>query len=142
MRSLLVSCVVVVFSACGQQMMTPDAGNPLFTCDPMAASVTLAGSVQAQLFDRQCKSCHNAFDASNGDFSEAGKTATAVTAASKHAGLKRVEPNQLGKSALWLKMNNTPGPGGENAGGVMPPGGMLPEDSRKLIKDWICSGAK
>ena len=141
MRHLLVSCGLVL-SACGQQMTTPDAGNPDFTCDPNATAVTLAGKVQADLFDKQCRSCHNAFDASNGDFSEASKTAAAVATASKVMGLKRVEPNNLGKSALWLKMLNVLGPNGENAGGVMPPGGALPADQQKLVKDWICTGAK
>jgi hypothetical protein len=122
-------------------MQTPDAGNPLFTCDPSLPAVTLAGEVQAQLFDKQCKSCHNASDASNGDFSEAGKTASAVTATSKY-GLKRVEPGQLGKSAMWLKLNETKGPAGENAGGVMPPTGALVDSQKALIKQWICSGAK
>jgi hypothetical protein len=141
MRPLFVSCVVVL-SACGPQMMTPDAGNANFTCDPNATPVTLAGKVQADIFDKQCKSCHNAFDASNGDFSEASKTAAAITATSKTAGFKRVEPNNLGRSTLWLKMLNVPGPNGENAGGVMPPGGALPADQQKLVKDWICTGAK
>ncbi|MBL8935395.1 MAG: hypothetical protein JNM69_12635 [Archangium sp.] len=140
MRLLFVSCVLVL-SACGQQMTTPDAGNPLFLCDPSAPALTLAGSVQADLFDKQCKSCHNSFDATNGDFSDASRTADSVSKASKYT-LKRVEPNDLGKSAMWLKLNATKGPNGENSGGVMPPGGMLPEASRKIIKDWICSGAK
>ena len=39
MRLLFVSCVLVL-SACGQQMTTPDAGDPLFICDTSAMVAT------------------------------------------------------------------------------------------------------
>lgn len=134
--------VVVVSMSCGQQMMSPDAGPAELRCDPMPAAVTLTGEVQAQIFDRHCKSCHNAFDASNGDYSEASKTAAAVAKASKYGTLKVVEPNDLTRSALWLKVAGQRGPGGQAVGGLMPPGGALPADQQKLLKDWICTGAK
>lgn len=141
MRSTIVACFVVL-TGCGQMMMTVDAGPPELICDPAVTTpVTLSATVQAQIFDKQCKSCHNAFDASNGDYSDAARTAAAVAKNSKVApGLKVLEPNNLGKSVLWLKLNNRKGPAGETLGGVMPPGGALPADQQKLVKDWICTG--
>jgi hypothetical protein len=136
---------VVFLAACGPPPMpVPDAGsNPLFTCDPMATEVTLTGRVQAELFDRQCRSCHNASSATNGDYSAADKTAAAVARPSQFAmTLKPVVPNDLSKSVLWLKMNQLRGPNGEALGAVMPPGGKLGDASLKLVKDWICTGAK
>lgn len=141
MRSLAMASVAVLVG-CGQQMMTVDAGPPELLCDPAVTTpVTLSATVQAQIFDKQCKSCHNAFDASNGDYSDAARTAAAVAKNSKVAqGLKVLEPNNLGKSVLWLKLNNRKGPAGEALGGVMPPGGALPADQQKVVKDWICTG--
>lgn len=141
MRSTIVASLVVL-TGCGQMMMTVDAGPPELICDPAVTTpVTLSATVQAQIFDKQCKSCHNAFDASNGDYSDAARTAAAVAKNSKVApGLKVLEPNNLSKSVLWLKLNNRKGPAGETLGGVMPPGGALPADQQKLVKDWICTG--
>ncbi len=140
MRFLALGLVV---SACGPQMMTVDAGKNEFACDSMTAEVTLAGKVQAEIFDKQCKSCHNAFDASNGDYSDATRTAAAIAKPSQFAmALKPVVPNDLSKSVLWRKMNALKGPGGEDLKGVMPPGGMLPAASLQLVRDWICTGGK
>ena len=141
MRSTMVACFVVL-TGCGPMMMTVDAGPPELICDPaVTMPVTLAATVQAQIFDKQCKSCHNAFDASNGDYSDAARTAAAVAKNSRVVpGLKVLDPNNLGKSVLWLKLNNRKGPAGESLGGVMPPGGALPADQQKLVKDWICTG--
>jgi hypothetical protein len=76
MRSTIVACFVVL-TGCGQMMMTVDAGPPELICDPAVTTpVTLSATVQAQIFDKQCKSCHNAFDASNGDYSDAARTAS------------------------------------------------------------------
>ncbi|MCU0701785.1 MAG: hypothetical protein MUC96_35205 [Myxococcaceae bacterium] len=135
---------LVLLAACGPTPNpTPDAGDPLLTCDPMPTEVTLAGRVQAELFDRQCRSCHNAASASNGDYSAADRTAAAIARPSQFSmALKPVEPNNLARSVLWLKMNQLRGPSGEALGGVMPPGGKLGEASLKLVKDWICTGAK
>lgn len=124
-------------------MMTMDGGKDEFACDPMTVEVTLAGKVQAEVFDKQCKSCHNAFDASNGDYSDATRTAAAVAKPSQYSmALKPVVAKDLSKSTLWRKMNNLKGPGGEALGGVMPPGGMLGATSLQLVRDWICTGAK
>jgi hypothetical protein len=135
---------LLLLAACGQPMPTPDGGvDPTFTCDPMATEVTLAGRVQAELFDRHCRSCHNASSATNGDYSAADRTAAAIARPSQFAmALKPVVPNDLSKSVLWRKMNNLRGPNGEALGGVMPPGGKLGDASLKLAKDWICTGAK
>jgi len=142
MRSMMLGSVVLLVGCGPQMMMTVDAGPPELICDPAVTKpVTLSATVQAQIFDKQCKSCHNAFDASNGDYSDAARTAAAVAKNSKVApGLKVLEPNNLGKSVLWLKLINRKGPAGEALGGVMPPGGALPADQQKLVKDWICTG--
>jgi hypothetical protein len=135
--------VALVLSSCGQQMMSKDAGSDEFACAPNTGEVTLGGRVQLELFDRQCKSCHNAFDATNGDYSDAARTAAAVAKPSQYsAALKPVVANDLSKSTLWRKMNGLKGPGGEALGGVMPPGGMLGATSLQLVRDWICTGAK
>lgn len=143
MRALTLALASLVV-ACGPVPSTADAGNPALLCDADAMEVTLAGSVQAQIFDNPCKSCHNASDASRGDFSEASKTAAGAVNVDSLVlpGVKRVEPGNLARSVMWLKLNGLRGPNGERVGGVMPPSGMLPPEKRKIIKDWICTGAK
>lgn len=134
----------MVAGGCGPQM-TADAGvRAEFVCDPNAAEVTLAGSVQAQLFDNPCKSCHNAQDAQKGDFSDASRTAAATVNVDtiSYAPMKRVVPGDLTRSVMWLKVNQLRGPNNERVGGIMPPTGPLSDEKKKLLKDWICSGAK
>jgi hypothetical protein len=141
MRSTMVACFVVL-TGCGPIPMTVDAGPPELICDSSVTTpVTLSATVQAQIFDRQCKSCHNPGDATHGDYSDAMRTAAAMQKNSIMApALKVLTPNTLSKSVLWLKLNNRRGPGGEVLGGVMPPSGMLPADQLKVVKDWICTG--
>jgi hypothetical protein len=109
----------------------------------MTPEVTLAGQAQPQVFDTKCRSCHNAASAANGDYSQAAKTAEAVARTSQFSNeLKVVEPRDLSRSVMWLKLNGRRGPKGESLGGVMPPAGMLDAATLKIVKDWICSGAK
>jgi len=134
-------------SACG--MPTPT--DPDLACDPTPASATLAANVQA-LFTAKCSECHSAMSSTYGDYSSAEKTAAAtVNQKSLFAGtagtLKVVEPNSLSNSSLWLKvlggeMVGRTGPKGERLYSRMPQTGTLSTEEKKLIKDWICSGAK
>lgn len=144
MRSLVFVLGSVFVVACGPPGTGVDAGVPELICDSDAVEVTLAGKVQAEVFDKPCKSCHNAQDASRGDFSEASRTAAATVNVDTvaYAPLKRVVPNDLTKSVLWLKVNGRRGPAGERIGGEMPPTGPLTDAQKKILKDWICTGAK
>lgn len=149
-KHLFFSSVVVVslftFGCGGTTPMT----DPELTCDTGVATVTLTGEVQA-VFDAKCKSCH-ATGYTYGDYTDAAKThAATVGVKSLYAGtpgtLKIVDPMNLANSALWLKVlggdaANRKGPNGEGTLGAMPNDGtVLTAAQKKLIKDWICTGA-
>lgn len=145
---LFVASVVVVFGSLG----CPGPPEDLqLTCESGVAEVTLAGRVQAEIFDVHCKSCHNTNDPSSGDYSSVDKTSAAtVGVTSKYAnggGLKVVDPGKLANSILWLKILGGDsvgrrGPNGERTFGAMPTTGSLPAETQKVLKDWICTGAK
>lgn len=150
LRTVFVSFSFLALAACGggNQMM----GDPELTCDTGATAVTLSGQVQSQVFDVKCKSCHAA-SYQYGDYTDATKTSAAtVNKKSLYAGmagtLQVVEPNNLANSALWLKVlggdaANRKGPKGEGTLGKMPNDGTdLTAAQKKLLKDWICTGAK
>lgn len=137
----------LVTLGCGGAM---PAGDPELTCDTGAATVTLTGDVQA-VFDAKCKSCHGA-GYMYGDYSTAQKThSSTVGVKSLYAGdagmMKIVDPQNLANSSLWLKVlggdaANRKGPRGERTFGAMPNDGtMLTDAQKKLLKDWICTGA-
>ncbi len=125
-------------------------GDPEVTCDASPAAATLGTNVQA-VFDAKCKTCHIE-NYSYGDYTTAAKTAAIVGKKSLYAGmgatLMVVEPKSLANSALWLKViggstAGRTGPKGENVYGKMPNDTtVLTADEKKLLKDWICSGAK
>lgn len=125
-------------------------GDPDLTCDASPAAATLGTNVQA-VFDAKCKTCHIE-NYSYGDYTSAEKTVAIVGKKSLYAGmagtLKVVEPKSPSNSALWLKVlggatAGRTGPKGENVYGKMPNDGqMLTADEKKILKDWICSGAK
>lgn len=139
-----ISAAVGLFSCGGPS-------DPDLTCDAAPAAATLATNVQA-VFDAKCKSCH-VVGTSYGDYTDATKTAAAtVGKKSIYAGmsgtLQVVEAKSLANSALWLKVlggqaKGHSGPKGENTYGAMPNDGTtLSAEQQKLLKDWICSGAK
>lgn len=150
----------LAFAACGETGGGTDAGTDAGTdsslvCDPSPATVTMA-QLQTQVFDVKCKSCHfppNGEGIAYGDYTTAANTfAATVNKASTYAGsgatLKIVEPNNLKNSALWLKVApesgtlGKKGPKGEVTGARMPnDGSSLTAEQKKLIKDWICTGA-
>lgn len=149
-KHLIFSFVVVVSLVtlgCGG---TTPSGDPELTCDTGAATVTLTGEVQA-VFDAKCVSCHIA-GYSYGDYTTAAKThESTVGVKSLYAGtagtMKIVDPKNLANSALWLKVlggdaANRKGPNGEGTLGAMPnDGSTLTAAQKKLLKDWICTGA-
>jgi hypothetical protein len=66
-----------------------------------------------------------------------------------NASLKIVAPNDLANSTAWLKVSCPQGstsctsPHGEPIGASMPYQTMsLGAAARKVLKDWICTGAK
>lgn len=137
--------VAAALAGCGAP---PD---PELTCDASPPAATLATNVQA-LFTAKCATCHIA-GYTYGDYTTAEKTAAATVNkkslyAAQPGTLQIVQPNQLANSSLWLKvLGGAPagrtGPKGENVYGRMPNDGtMLSADEKKLLKDWICSGAK
>jgi hypothetical protein len=140
-----IGAAATLFS-CG--MPTPT--DPDLTCDAAPPAATLATNVQA-VFDAKCKTCHIA-NYSYGDYTDATKTAAIVSKKSLYAGtsasLLVVDPKSLANSALWLKVlggtsSGRAGPKGENVQGKMPNDTTtLTAAEQKLIKDWICGGAK
>lgn len=147
-RTLLFSLfTITLVGACGGG--TPK--DPELDCTG-ATSVTLSGELQSQVIDVKCKSCHVA-NYQYGDYTDATKTAAAtVNKKSLYAGmtgkLMIVEANKLENSSLWLKVlggdaANRKGPNGEGTLGKMPNDGTeLTAAQKKLLKDWICTGAK
>lgn len=124
------------------------------TCDKSPTPVTLANDVQP-LLTAKCATagCHDPdYAKSYGDYSTAQKSAAMVGKKSFFAGrnatLKVVDPNALKNSSLWLKvlggkLAGYSGPNGENVQDGMPyDEEPLSESELKLLKDWICTGAK
>ncbi len=145
-RVLLPLLLALSLLACG-----PAPGDPELTCDPARPAVTLAGGLQAQVFDA-CAGCH-ASGYLYGDYTSATATAAAtVNQKSRYAGmagtLQVVAPNDLANSSLWLKVlggtaRGRTGPKNENVFGKMPNDGTdLSSEQKQRLKDWICSGAK
>ena len=140
-----IGAAATLFS-CG--MPTPT--DPDLTCDASPAAATLATNVQA-VFDAKCKTCHIA-NYSYGDYTDATKTGAIVSKKSLYAGtsasLLVVDPKSLANSALWLKVlggtsSGRAGPKGENVQGKMPNDTTtLTAAEQKILKDWICGGAK
>jgi hypothetical protein len=141
--------------------------DPELTCDASPAAATLGTNVQA-VFDAKCKTCHIAGYA-YGDYTTAATTGTIVNKKSLYAGmgatgtivnkkslyagmgatLMVVDSNKsLANSSLWLKIlggatSGRTGPKGENVYGKMPNDTTtLTPDEKKILKDWICGGAK
>jgi hypothetical protein len=124
--------------------------DPELTCDTGASALTMTKDVQPVLA-AACVKCHEA-NYSFGDYTTAAKShATLVGKTSLYAGkeatLKVVDPRNLANSSLWLKVlggeaANRNGPKGEKTLGAMPfDGTTLSAAQKKVLKDWICSGA-
>lgn len=150
MKNLLFGiCVAGGLLSCGPPPPPPD---PDLTCDASPAAATLATNVQAVFTAKCSKACHLANDP-YGDYTTAAKTATIVSKKSLYAGmgatLQIVDPASLANSALWLKVlggatTGRVGPKGENVSGKMPNDPTMPltTEEQKILKDWICGGAK
>ena len=144
MRPFFAALLVLSLSACPG----PEDGDDL-VCPKSPQSVTLAATLQMQVFDADCKTCHNPSN-SNGDYSTAEKTyAATVGVSSQFANggtLKVVDPGSLKNSILWLKVLGgdsfgRKGPNGESTYGAMPLGNGLSAAKKAALKNWICSGA-
>lgn len=146
MKNLLLALSsTVLFFSCGAP------GDPELTCDAAPATATLSTNVQAVIEAKCSKACHLAGD-TYGDYTTAAKTGEVVNKLSLYAGtnktMKVVDPKNLANSSLWLKVlggagKGRTGPNGENVFGAMPNDGTsLSADQKKILKDWICSGAK
>ncbi|MBS1151587.1 MAG: hypothetical protein H6Q89_3285 [Myxococcaceae bacterium] len=134
--------------------------DPELVCDaPADAGTTDAGSalgftkVYQDIIVPSCQtSCHvvGAADGSDtyGNYATEVKAYEQVGKKSLYAGtdatLKVVDPNNLGTSTMFLKvLARAKSPSGKNIGGAMPLGmTALTAAQKKLLKDWICSGAK
>jgi hypothetical protein len=156
---------VSVLSAC-------DGGTPMMmngvdtTCAASPAAVTMA-SLQTDIFDPKCKSCHykgmgGMADGSGyayGDYETTAQTFEMVNKTSLYnkmgmTSLKIVDGDtskttaqRLANSTLWLKVSTKmtlgyKGPNMESTGARMPNDGSAFADSDiQKIKDWICRGA-
>lgn len=124
--------------------------NADLVCDASPTAVTTE-KVYNDVIKSQCLSCHGL--PGTADARKAGDyqslqvfTTTVVGAASPgYAPLKMVDTdNKLDNSTVWLKLlgDNSTGAGGKKTGPRMPEGGMLSATQLKLVKDWICTGAK
>jgi len=143
---LFVLVVALSFNlACGE------TSEPDLDCPVSPRAVALSPTLQAEVFDAACKSCHNAADPSSGDFSNADRTRLAtVDKTSQFAvggTLKIVDPGNLKNSILWLKVlggdaTGRKGPAGEKTYGAMPLGAGLTAAQKSSLKNWICSGAQ
>lgn len=141
-KVILGLCVAVLgLSACG---------NDDLVCDKQATAVTTT-KVFNDVIKTQCLACHGTPGEANarkaGDYTDLAKfTATVTdTASTGYAPLKMVDSSgDLSNSTVWLKLlgDNTAGKGGVKTGPRMPEGGMLTATQMKLVKDWICTGAK
>ena len=106
----------------------------------MAPPVPTLDEIQAAVFAPSCASCHTGpagpmmpagLDLSNADASFAGLVNTPSVG---NALIDRVEPGQPDNSYLIQKMEG-------NAGGIMPPTGMLNQSVINDIREWIQNGA-
>jgi len=150
MKNLLFGiCVAGGLLSCGPPPPPPD---PDLTCDSSPAAATLATNVQPVFAAKCSRACHLANDP-YGDYTTAAKTATIVGKKSLYAGMGATlmivdGQSSLANSALWLKVlggatTGRVGPKGENVSGKMPNDTTtLTADEQKILKDWICSGAK
>lgn len=146
MRRLpILPIIALVFAGC------PGPADDELVCPTSPTAVTLDTGLQAEVFDANCKTCHNAQDPSSGDFSTATKTREwTVNRKSQFAGtgaLKVVEPKNLANSILWLKVlggdaTGKKGPSGEKVYGAMPLGAGLTPAKKASLKNWICAGAQ
>ena len=143
-KLILGMCAAAGLLSCGPS-------DPELACDASPAAATLATNVQPVFAAKCSKACHLAND-TYGDYTDASKTAAIVSKKSLYAGMGAtllvVDPKSLANSALWLKVlggatAGRTGPKGENVYGKMPNDtGTLTTEEKKIIKDWICSGAK
>lgn len=131
-------------------VMFTGCGNPDMVCDSPTTAVTV-DKVYNDVIKTQCLACHGlpgeADARKAGDYqTQAIFVSSVVGAASPgYAPLKMVDTEKkLDNSTVWLKLigNDTEGAGGKKTGPRMPEGGMLTAVQLKLVKDWICNGAK
>lgn len=126
-------------------------GEDELECPSSPEPVTLASNLHADVFARDCTSCHSAADPGSGDFSTISKTLAATVGKTSQfaagGSMKVVDPNNLGNSVLWLKVlggdaAGKTGPHGEKVYGAMPLGAGLTAKQKTALKEWICSGAQ
>lgn len=152
----LVSFTVTGFTSCGTGTGGGSGGgggsDPELVCDA-SPTATAFSKVYSDVMSTNClQGCHVATATDGSDsyglyntemaaFAMVGKTSLYAGAEKT---LKIVEANKLDNSSMYLKvLARTKSPGGKNLGGAMPLGKTaLTAAQKKLIKDWICLGAK
>ncbi len=94
-------------------------------------------SIQAQVFNAYCVSCHSGSSPSGElDLSAGNAFTNLVNVPSVASGLKRVVPGNSAQSYLILRLN------GANNEPIMPPGGKLAPATIQTIAQWIDAGAE
>lgn len=121
----------------------------LVACGPEPddeAAVVIApnfASIQANLFDRSCISCHGAGRQGDLDLRAAASYAGLVSVnaalpAAAALGLKRVLPGDAEKSFLYMKLA---GPSSDLGRRMPVRGDPLTPDQLAAVRDWINNGA-
>ncbi len=148
------TAAVILFAfgstSCGGGTVVPDAGVDLEVVCDTNTPATLLSKVMSDVLTPACVSCHAAgmTGEAYGVYSTAATTLAQVGKKSLFAGtdasLKAVDANNLATSTMWLKvLPRDKGPSGKSIGTPMPQGGpALSAPQKKILKDWICSGAK
>jgi hypothetical protein len=163
MKSLAIFSAVVLLQAAGcgggggqdagSGGACKDNNAAEYKCD--GATTVKTAEVYTNVISPKCVStCHNATGSavSYGNYSTAaqfqsGNVGVKSLYAGSKATLKKVDPNNLQNSNVWLKViggagANRKGPECESPGNAMPDGLPALTDAEKTtIKNWICTGA-
>ena len=148
MTGALVACDTTYDEAVAQWeagRSAPSASPPITTTPP-PPSPSGGGfgpnfsEIQASVFTPSCATvgCHSGAGASAGLSLDAANSYAELIgiASSQDAAILRVAPNNPNNSYLIQKMEDTAA-----TGGVMPPGGALPQADINVIRQWIVNGA-
>lgn len=131
-KNLLILSTFILVIACDDQITS--------SCDtdisPDISSMTTLQSIQNNVFNPRCVSCHGGAVTNGGlDLSQGNAYQNLVNANSIASSLKRIVPGESQNSYLMRRLE---GAGGET---VMPPSGKLDQAVIDSIAAWIDRGA-
>ncbi len=151
MRNLFLLCLLSIGCSAaetGPSTTTDAATEAAEPADTATETAPVAGAtfdeVYAKVLSTSCASgyCHG--NMAGGWSVKPDKDATHAElvgpGSSQCSGLKRVEPGEPEKSALFLKIRG--GFSGVCKGNKMPTGGSVDAEQLELVRSWIAAGAK